>query len=239
VNAVSGDRLVRILTFIAEYAAARHTVVSSRATCDACVRLTAVDGAGLTLMNGSGRGDSRYTTDLISAALEDLQFTVGEGPAMDAFRSGLPVLIPDLDSAAGHRRWPVFTPAAVQAGARAVFVFPVRSGAARLGVLGLHRVEPGLLTADQVSDTLVVADVVLSMLLDELTPLHRGPGRYQVPLNRAEIHQATGMVSAQLEVTVEEALVRLRAYAFVHDEPIAAVAKEIVARRLRLKADPA
>jgi hypothetical protein len=236
---VSGDRLARVLGFVADDAAARDTVVSSRTACHACVRLLDVNGAGLTLMNRSGRSDSRYATDETSAALEELQFTLGEGPVMDAFRSGMPVLLADLDSASGHRRWPVFTPAAVESGARAVFVFPLRSGAIRLGALALHRGLPGPLTPEQMSDSLIVTDLILSLVIDELTPLRRSPDALELPPSRAVVHQATGMLSAQLGVTVEEALVRLRAYAFANDEPIATVAGEIVARRLRLNPDPA
>jgi len=235
---VSDDRLVRVLAFLAAHVAAHNTVVSSRTACDACTHLTGVEGTGLTLMNGAGRDESRYATNTTSAAIEDLQFALGEGPGLDSFRAGMPVLVPDLDSTTGHRRWPVFTPAAVETGARAVFAFPLRSGAVRLGSLVLHRTRPVPMTADQLADTLVVADVVLSLLLDELVPVRReltqqsGEG---MSLSRAEVHQAAGMVSAQLGVTVEEALVRLRAYAYASEQPMDAVARRIVTRRLRMR----
>ena len=54
---------------------------------------------------------------------------------------------------------------------------------------------------------------------------------------RAEIHQASGMVSIQLQVPVAEALVRIRAHAFADGRPLGAVAADIVARRLRLTDD--
>ena len=52
--------------------------------------------------------------------------------------------------------------------------------------------------------------------------------------SRAEVHQACGMVSEQLEIGLTEAAVRLRAHAYAEDCPLAEVAREVVARRLRL-----
>lgn len=240
---MSVDHWVRVLAFVADHAAAQHTVVSSRSACDACVSLLEVDGGGLTLMNGSsGQGEARYATDRTGLLLEETQFTLGEGPGVDAFHSAMPVLVPDLDSAPSHRRWPVFTPIAVTAGVRAVFVFPLRSGAIRLGTLAVHRSDPLPLTSEQVANALVMADVILLRLLDELTPPIPGQDTRAVdrllPLSRAEVHQAAGMVSAQLGVGMEEAMTRLRGYAFAHALPITEVAREVVARRLKLEPKP-
>ncbi|TWP48665.1 GAF and ANTAR domain-containing protein [Lentzea tibetensis] len=231
---MSGDRLARVLAYIADDAAGRGASVSSQTACDAAVRLIDVSGAQVTLMNSPDRGESRYSTDLIGGRLEELRFALGEGPCADAFRSGVPVLVEELDSGQNHRRWPMFVPAALDAGARAVFAFPLRSGAIRTGALVLHRKRIGPLTAEQVADSLVIADVILSLLLDELTRVRVGLPVDGVPMSRGEIHQATGMVSVQLGVGVEEALVRLRAHAFANERPVIDVARDVVARRLRL-----
>ncbi|MDQ7810735.1 GAF domain-containing protein [Amycolatopsis sp. A133] len=82
-----------------------------------------------------------HATDHVSAGLEDLQLTVGEGPCLDAFASGGPVLIADL--AAATARWPAFTPAACELGAAAVFSVPLQIGVVRLGSLDLYRETPG------------------------------------------------------------------------------------------------
>ncbi len=237
---MSGERLARVLAHLATDAASRGITTSSEAACEACVSLIGVSGAQLTLMNGTGRGESRYSTNDIGTQLENLRFTLGEGPCEDAIRFGLPVLIGDLDSWTNHQRWPLFVPSAGATGARAVFAFPLRSGAIRIGALVLHRTSPGTLSPDQISNALVVADVVMSLLVDELTRVHLGSGAPLLdgmPLSRAEVHQATGMLSAQMGVSMDEALVRLRAHAFAHDQPVVEVARDIVARRLRLSPD--
>jgi hypothetical protein len=234
---VSGERLAKVLACLADDAATRGIPTSSESACEACIVLIGVSGAQLTLMNGTGRGESRYSTNEIGRQLENLRFTLGEGPCEDAVRFGAPVLVDELNSWENRQRWPLFVPAANDAGARAVFAFPLRSGAIRIGALVLHRTSPGPLSPDQVHDAHVVADIIMSLLLDELTRLHLDsdvPPVDGVPLSRAEVHQATGMLSVQMGVSMDEALVRLRAHAFAHDQSVVEVSRDIVARRLRL-----
>ncbi|RDI18422.1 GAF and ANTAR domain-containing protein [Lentzea flaviverrucosa] len=242
---MSSERLAKVLGYLATDAATRSTAVSSESACDAGVRLADVTGVQLTLMSGPDRGESRYATDEAGARLEELRFTLGEGPCADAFRTGVPVLAAELDTGRNHRHWPLFVPAALEIGVRAVFAFPLRSGAIRMGLLVLHRARPGPMTHEQMSDTQVLGDVILSLLLDELTrvQVENNTLLADMPLRRAEVHQATGMLSVQLGVSVEEALVRLRAHAFAEERPVIDVARDVVARRLRLtpeaRPDPA
>ena len=55
----------------------------------------------------------------------------------------------------------------------------------------------------------------------------------QVPTHRAVVHQATGMVSVQRGVVVDDALALLRAYAFAEDRPVGDVAADVVGGVLR------
>ena len=147
--------------------------------------------------------------------LEELQFTTGEGPGAGEFGLGSPVLVADLGSAAA--RWPGFAPEAVAAGARAMFAVPLQAGAIRVGVLSLYRALPGPLGAGELADVLVFADIALQLLLDAAAGISGSPG--YGPLDglsdrRAVVYQATGMISVQLGVSLEEALARLRAHAF-------------------------
>jgi hypothetical protein len=197
--------------------------------------LLGMSGAQLTLMHGRNRGASRYATNQIGTLLENLRFALGEGPCEHSLRSGVPVLAGDLDSWENHRRWPLFTLSAGATGAQAVFAFPLRSGAIRLGALVLHRTSTGPMTSDQVADAHVVTDVVMSLVLDELSRVDvEVPTLDGLPLGRAEVHQATGMLSVQLGVGMDEALVRLRAHSFAHGRPVVEVARDIVTRHLRL-----
>ena len=119
-------------------------------------------------------------SDGLSAQLEELQFTTGDGPEGEDFALGVPVLIPDLESAAG--RWPVFVPAAVAAGAQALFAVPLQAGAIQVGVLSMYRSQPGSLTAAELADGLVLADIALRAQEPGIAGIRRtaeaGAGRY-------------------------------------------------------------
>lgn len=214
--------------------------VSIGALCRAAVRALAVDGASVTAAGGRAAREPLFASDLVSARLEELQFTLGEGPGTDEFWRGSPTLIPDLESA--RARWPGFAPAALTAGARAIFSFPLQAGAIAVGALSLYRARPGSLAAEELADLLVFADVALRLLLDAPFAL-TGSTDYR-PLDglsdtRAEVHQATGMISVQLGVSLEEAFVRLRAHAFGTNGALADVAGAVVNRQLRFDPDTA
>jgi hypothetical protein len=229
---MAGERLLRIL---ARLEAATPAGSAPARLCEGCADVMAMTGAGIMLMSGDVPRGSICSSNRVSALIEDLQYTLGEGPCVDAYHHDEPVVESDL-AHRGVGRWLAFTPRAVDAGARAVFGFPLRVGAIRIGALNLYRDRPGPLDGDQHADALVLAGVaaraVLAMQADA------PPGMLGAELEagsdfRFVVHQASGMVSAQLDVSVGEALVRLRAYAFAHDRPLAAVAHDVVGRQFR------
>ncbi|HEY5149368.1 MAG TPA: GAF and ANTAR domain-containing protein [Mycobacterium sp.] len=215
--------------------------------CGACVQSVPVTGASVSLMTGTGNRATVYASDGVSARLEDLQFDLGEGPGIDAFGARQPVLVADLgDPRRGvGGRWPAFTPAAWAAGARAVFAFPLLLGAARLGVLLLYRDRPEALDSAQLGRALRLADGAFFALFDQLAgsiPSASGEVDREwhgpdVALHRAQVYQAAGMLTVDLGVSIEEAMVRLRAHSFASDRPVADVAADIVGRILRLEED--
>ena len=131
--------------------------------CALCASVTAMSGASIMLMSDEMRG-SVCSTDDVAHQIEELQYTLGEGPSVDAYRFEQPVIEPDLAHARAPR-WPVFTPLALEAGARAVFGFPLLIGVVRLGALSLYRVAAGPLSDDQHADALVMADVAARAVL--------------------------------------------------------------------------
>ena len=179
---------------------------------------------------------SACTTNGVSAMIEDLQYTLGEGPCVDAYSTDTVVTEPNLADPVA-RRWPAFTPPALQAGVRAVFGFPLRVGTVRLGALNLYRDQPGPLNDEQHADALVVADVAARWVLDAQAGAPSGAVAKELEAGadfHFAVHNAAGMVSVQQEISVAEALIRLRAFAFGNDRLLADVADDVVARRLRL-----
>jgi hypothetical protein len=195
-----------------------------------------VNGAGVMLMSGDIPRGSLCTTDDVSKLIEDLQYTLGEGPCVDAYHQDMVVAEPDLaDPVAG--RWPAFTPPALRAGVRAVFGFPLRAGAAQLGALNLYRDLPGPLTGDQQADALVMADVVARWVLKVQAgaPLDTVAEELEAGADfHFAVHNAAGIVSVQEGISVAEALIRLRAFAFSGDQVLADVAQDVIAHRIRL-----
>ena len=228
-------RLAQVRVWVAERAASLGVPVSVRLLCQTAEVRLAVSGAALT-MDTSGWPELRYSTDVLGVRLAELQVTVGEGPCVDARQAGGPVLVGDLGALASQRRWPLFAPSAVEAGAGALFALPLGVGAIRVGVLALHRVLAGQLPPAMLTDSLAFAELALRLLLDEQAglPVTDGdPAVEGLPLHSPQVHQATGMISAQLDVEMNEAFARLRARAFADHRPLAELATDVVTRRLR------
>jgi GAF domain-containing protein len=205
--------------------------------CAVCQSITGASGAGVMLMFDEIVAGSVCCSNSVSAQIEELQFTLGEGPCIDAYRRDEPVSEPDLS---GSLRWVGFGPAAVEAGAAAVFGFPVRTGSARLGALNLYNDRPGPLSEDQYRDALVLADVAAQIILAMQAGMPRG--ELAAELERGSdlhyvVHQAAGMVSIQLDVSVTHALIRLRAHAYGNERSVLDVSADVVARKLRFDAD--
>ena len=224
-------------------AIARDTVddrVLAMRICRACVDGLDVDGAAISLLTAAAARQTLAATDATAELLEDLQFTLNEGACMEAARTGNPVLVGDLRHSGEVERWPVFAAAVMERSAvRAVFALPLQWGAVNLGVLDLYRLQPGALDDAQLRDAIAAADAAALMMLGLRTDPDQGGGGWldHAVAHRAEIHQAAGMVSVQLDVTTDEALARMRAHAFVHDRLLIDVACDVVARRLMFTED--
>ena len=200
-----------------------------------------ISGAGISVVTTAGNRGVVCATDDVSSRIEDLQFTLGEGPCIDAARTGAPVLVPDLSTPddLAVDRWPAFIEGAAAAGVRAVFAFPLRIGAINVGVLDVYRSEPGSLLDGQLRAALLAADAAALSLLhmdtageDLFSDNADDRSTYQL-----QVHQATGIVQVQLGVPTEEAFLMLRARAFVLGRPLVEVATDVVARRLRFSVE--
>lgn len=203
--------------------------------CRVCADELEVGGAGITLFVDELPWGPWAASNRRAAEIEGLQLMFGEGPCVDAHRTAQPVVEPDLAEPIAPR-WPGFAPAALTTGAAAVFAFPLRQGAARLGALTLHRPTPGPLTPDRYDDGLAMAEVATSAIL-ALQARSTVQGE-ETDLDlladyRASLHQAAGMVSVQLGLPIIDATVRLRAHAYVTGRRVSEVSDDIVARRLR------
>lgn len=205
-----------------------------------CARRLPVSGVGLALMTDDGPAATVAASDAGARQLEELQFNLDQGPCVDASRSGRPVLVPNL-AESSPREWPQFGAGAEAAGLRAVFAFPLQVGGIRLGVLDLYRDTAGALSREELADALTFADAATQLLLDlqahdtaqGVSPAHA----LAVLDDRAEVHQATGVVSVLAEVNMAQALALLRARAYADERPIGDLAHDVLNGAVQLGDD--
>jgi hypothetical protein len=213
-----------------------HGPVSLTTLCQASLDLVAADGVSLALMGGSVQEAATASSEGLGAASGDLEFALGEGPGTDAYAQGRPVLVADIRR--DRERWPLYARAAEDVGLRAVYALPLQIGAAKLGLLRLYREEAGPLTEPELREAIAVADALSEVVLGLQAAAE--PGTLAGALEdgtvyRAVVHQATGVLAAQLDCAVQEALLRLRAVAFATDRSLADVATDVVSGVLKIE----
>jgi hypothetical protein len=222
--------------------------------CDSAMLRAGADGAALAILSRSASSrELIYATDSLAKQLDELQYTVGEGPCFDAYLDDKPQFHPELTSAGKPSRWPTFAADATELGAHALFAFPVPDGQRPMGVLELYRRRAGSLGAAEcaavVSCTAMIAQRLLANwkdhlgrfgsveeAIDAVATTGVAPTEDTNPFTRTQIHIAGGMVAVQLDVDPAEGVDRLRAYAYACGRRISSVAADIVARRLTLQA---
>jgi hypothetical protein len=227
---VDRDRVDKVEAAIADLAGAEGTPVAIRHVCQACASALNAIGVSLYVVGDLGLGEPVCVTDPVSGEVAELQVTLGEGPASLALQDGGPVLVADLHGASAMRRWPLFTPGAVAAGVLSVFAFPLAMGAVSVGALEVYRASVGRLSAAEMADVLLFADAAMMLVLDQHS---RELFADEFGNRWAGVHQATGMVSAQLDSDLTEAFLRLRAHAFSTGCRLSDVADDVVEGRLR------
>jgi hypothetical protein len=226
------DRLERVLASLHE------TDPGSSVLHRLCVVSAATsksDGAGISRLDGAAHTVLEVTNEQ-AATVESLQATFGEGPCIDAVSQGLPAFEPDLGSDEAMTRWPHFSPRALDCGIGAAFAFPLMRKGRPLGALDVYSERPRQLEHSQVDDLLLVADLASiavesaggSPVVEGTDLRTEGAEPWAHP---AVVHHAVGMVSAQLGVGVDEALLRLRARAFALAQPVEALARDVIERR--------
>ena len=207
-----------------------------KAICHACVDVLPVTGAGVMLMAQRAHQGTLYATDLRIQQLEELQNAAAEGPCIDSYLLGRPVLAADLTGEPATL-WPLLAAGAVRVGVNALFSFPLQLDDTSVGALDLFRDRVGPLTAEEVDDARLLAAMatreVLSMQADAV------PGSLPDQISdlsgdRTAIEQATGMVAAQLDGSITEAAALLRETATTAQRALADVARDVIARRLRM-----
>ncbi|MGY6657788.1 GAF and ANTAR domain-containing protein [Amycolatopsis sp. TRM77291] len=234
------DRAASVWAKMCFLASETDSPVSVEHACVICGQVLDAAGVGLTLTAG-GLAEPVFATDERSRELEDLQFTLGEGPAVEVARGGMLVVVTDVTSSEVSLRWPMFAPEAIDRSVKSIIAVPIRAGAVKVGVVDCYREFAGAPSRERRAQALVCAEAVITLAIAEADA--GGPGLAGLidrgfTGHRDRVHQAAGMVSVQLDIGLADALARLRAFAYANDRKLDEVARDVVLRRVTFRSGP-
>ena len=204
-----------------------------RAFCQVVMNVFPVSGAAVSTLGEVMGSETLAASDPQAARLDELQFDLGEGPCWDAMITGKPVLQPDI-AESGHDRWPSFSDSLASEGVSSVFAFPLGVGPLRFGAIDLYSADRVRLDEMQTRHAAAMADVVSRHVLRRaITAVGVEPDDTTNAFSRRLVHQATGMVLAQINVSADDALLVIEGHAFAAGRPMMEVAQEIIGGQLR------
>lgn len=218
--------------FASAFAQLTGADASGRDLCGPFVRAVGLSGGVISTLGPPLGSQTVCASSPVAARIDEIQIDLGEGPCWEALRTRRPVLEPDLRHRGGEA-WPGAREALRQLEVGSLFAFPLFVGPLSVGVVDLYSDEPRVLSSTEVEDVTALATIaakqVLRRALDDLESIDDGmaPG----PYSQREVHQASGMVAAQLGVAVADALVVLRGHAFATGHSVREVAADVIARR--------
>lgn len=198
--------------------------------CDGFVSTFGVEHAAISTLGDPFDIETVCASDAVAAALDELQLDSGVGPCWTARSSPSPVLLPDLQHDASPE-WPLFLAAAAAHGVASVYAFRMSVGRVDVGVVDLYASRTQQLSGRDVAIAATMADAAGAQIMRRaLEDLDTDPGTARSA--RRFVHQATGMVCAQLRVTPDDALLIIRAHAFATGVSVREVAEALIAREI-------
>ena len=203
------------------------------ALADRCVDVLDVGAAGIMLVAPDGNLRVMASSSEAMRLLELYELQAQEGPCLDCYRTGNPVVNQDLATING--RWPRFATEALAAGFHSAHALPMRLRGTVIGALNLFHVEPGEMRQTDIERAQALADVATIAILQ-----HRATHEAQV-LNeqlhhaltsRIVIEQAKGIIAERQHLNMEQAFSTLRTHARNHNRPLVEVAEAVIAGSL-------
>jgi hypothetical protein len=192
-----------------------------------------VTGASVSTLGDFLGSQTVSATDRSAAWLDELQFDLGEGPCWDALRLAAPVKETDLRGERGPARWPGFGRAVQDREIASIFAFPLTVGSLRFGAVDLYSHVPLDLDGVQTRHASALASAIARRVLrDSITATEFRDEGSLSPFSRRQVHQATGMVLAQLDIDADDALLLLQSRAFATESSVMSVADDVLAGRV-------
>ncbi len=206
--------------------------LNSTDLCSPFLRVLPITGVAISTLGAPFGTETVCASDASAARLDELQFDLGEGPCWDAMATRRPVLSSDIRHH-GNPAWPVFTRTIGETDVVGLFAFPMVVGALVIGAVDFYSRAPRTLTGLQIADATMLVGIAARQVLRRVLLSHTiKPDPEAEGHSRRVVHQATGMVLAQLSVGASDALLILQGHAFSHGRTVREVAGDVVARKL-------
>ncbi|MFO7689364.1 MAG: GAF and ANTAR domain-containing protein [Cryobacterium sp.] len=222
-----------------EAAAERLTLARERHTdlCEPFLDILPVDGAAISTLMAPFVRETLCANNSTAARLDEIQLDLGEGPVWDACATRNPVLVSDIrrqDTVNPFGPWPALGSALIHLDVGAVYAFPLLVGSLSIGAVTLYAEEPGELGPDDIVDALLLANIVSRQVLRNALSEQRVEAEPDGDegFSRRIVHQATGMVLAQIDSSASDALLLIHGQAFSSGRTVRQVAKDVVSRDL-------
>ncbi len=204
-----------------------------------CVELLEVDAAGLLLADSDGVLQLVAASTERARVAELFQIQNDEGPCLECYRTGQPVIVPDITAGAAAARWPRFAVAAGEMGFAAVHAIPMRLRDQVIGTLNLFGTAADGLDPAVARAARALVDVATIGILQERATREQElvAGQLQVALNsRVIIEQAKGILAERMRVTPDQAFIVLRAYSRTNNHPLTRLAADVISGTAQLLA---
>jgi transcriptional regulator with GAF, ATPase, and Fis domain len=196
---------------------------------DHCVELLSSDAAGLLLADQRGSLQVVASSTERTRLLELFQLQKDEGPCLECYRRGEPILVPDLTAEVS--RWPHFAPVALDEGFGSVHALPLRLRNETIGAINLFASGSVDLSDEDLRLGRALADVATIGILQEraIRRTETLSEQLQGALNsRVIIEQAKGVLAERGGLDMDAAFASLRSYARSHNLHLRDVAREVV-----------
>jgi len=221
--------------FTAAIAALENSDPHSERFSGTFVTFLPISGAAVSTLGEVLGSETISATDAHAARLDEVQFDLGEGPCWDALDAAGPIAEPSL-RVTGAERWPAFAAAIRDEPVSSIFAFPLIVGPLRLGAVDLYSRTPVTLDSAETQRASTLAAVVARRVLRDALSASDSPTDADAnPRTRRLIHQATGIVLAQLDLRPDDALLIIQGHAFATNRSMMEVATEIVEGRLAFR----
>jgi transcriptional regulator with GAF, ATPase, and Fis domain len=194
-----------------------------------CAQLLDIASAGLLLADGHGVLHLLAASSERTRSLELFQLQSEEGPCLDCYHAGAPVIVDDLSLEV--QRWPQFVAAATGAGFASVHAVPMRLRDTVLGTLGLFGTRTGALREEDLSLAQALAHMAsIALVAGEVAPDKAALDRQlQAALtSRVGLEQAKGILAQLGDLDMDQSFTALRRYARDHSQRLSDVARRLV-----------